>query len=74
VTVTVQEISALSESHYDPSVYNYEITLDIIDLTQCRYRNTNRTMASYVTNIISEPKEFEKIAPIMYLLFSLISV
>jgi LPS O-antigen subunit length determinant protein (WzzB/FepE family) len=66
VTVAVQEISALSVFHYDPSVYNNDITLDIMDLTQCRYRYTNRALASYVTNIISGPQRIWKISPIIY--------
>jgi len=37
VTVSFQEISALSKVHYNPSVNNYKITLGIMDITQCRY-------------------------------------
>jgi len=49
--VTVQEISAMSNVHYDPSVNNYENTPGIMNLTQCRYKYTNRVMSNYVTDI-----------------------
>ena len=74
MTVTVQEISVLGSVHYDPSVNNYKITLGIMDLTQCLNKNSKRAMASYMTNIILGPQKFEKMAAIIYSVFSLISV
>jgi len=56
------------------SVNIYEITLCILDLTQCRYKYSNSATASYVTNIVLGPKRFEKMEAIMYLVCSLVSV
>jgi len=65
VTVTVQEISALSKVHDDPSVNNYEITRGITDLTQRSYKYPYRVMASYVTKIILRLHRIEKMAVII---------
>jgi len=74
VTVTLQEISAQGLFHHVRSVNIYEITQFILDLTQCRYKYSNRATASYVTNIILGRKRFEKMAAIIYSLCSLVSV
>jgi hypothetical protein len=52
-----------------PSVNNYEITLGIMDLTQCRYKYSNRAMVIYVTNIILETQLFEKFEANIYSVF-----